>query len=124
MPRPSVPGPSSGEYVEKHNGFLYFDDVRLAADCSQGTHLEHTVIDISDIETVEVGDEVVLMRRQGSETITAEELASCYGVPLMELVIRLASSLPRLYDREDGDCQSRWFISQRGPSRPEPPAPF
>jgi alanine racemase len=62
-----------------------------------GTHLEHTVIDVSDIETVEVGDEVVLMGKQGSEAIEAEELADCYGLPLMELVIRLASSLPRLY---------------------------
>ena len=62
-----------------------------------GTHLEHTVIDISDIEKVAVGDEVVLMGTQGSETIDAEELAGCYGVPLMELAIRLAASLPRLY---------------------------
>lgn len=62
-----------------------------------GTHLEHTVIDVSDVDTVEVGDEVVLMGQQGSETIDAEEVAGCYGVPLMELVVRLASSLPRLY---------------------------
>jgi alanine racemase len=63
------------------------------------THLEHTVVDVSTVSGVDVGDEVVLLGRQGAEAINAEALAASYSMPMLELLTRLASRLPRVYLR-------------------------
>ena len=51
---------------------------------------EHTIVDVSDVADVELGDEVVLLGAQGDERIGMHELAESTGVPLIELVARLA----------------------------------
>ena len=58
---------------------------------------EHTVIDVDEIDGVEVGDEVVLLGRQGDEEITAAELCAETGIPLIELLPRLGRGFQRLY---------------------------
>ena len=58
---------------------------------------EHTVIDVGEIDGVEVGDEVVLLGRQGDEEITAAELCTETGIPLIELLPRLGRGFQRLY---------------------------
>ena len=57
-------------------------------------HTEHSIIDVTDVPGVAVGDEVVLLGRQGGEMIGIHELVAATGVPLIELVPRLAR-IPR-----------------------------
>ncbi len=58
-------------------------------------HTEHSIIDVSDVPDVALGDEVVLMGRQGGEAISIHELVAATGVPLIELVPRLAGNIRR-----------------------------
>jgi len=53
------------------------------------------VIDVTDIPNVQVEDEVVLLGRQGRETITAEEIAKKIGTINYEVVTRINPTLPR-----------------------------
>ena len=58
---------------------------------------EHTMLDVSRVPKARVGSEVVLLGRQGKEEITAEELTGLTGMPMIELVPRLARGSPRVY---------------------------
>jgi alanine racemase len=53
-------------------------------------------VDITDIQGAKLEDEVVLLGRQGKETINAESLASLCGTINYEIVTRISPLLPRL----------------------------
>ena len=55
------------------------------------------VIDVSDLPEVEVGDEVVLMGRQGEEEISAADLAELAGTIHWDIVTRIGSRVRRVY---------------------------
>jgi len=55
-----------------------------------------TMIDVSDIPGVEVGDEVTIIGQSGSETLTAKQLASWGETISYEVLARLSSEIPRL----------------------------
>ncbi len=55
-----------------------------------------TMVDVTDISTVELGDEVVLLGRQGDEAVTADQLASLAGTIHYEILTRINWDLPRL----------------------------
>ena len=55
------------------------------------------VIDLSDLPEATVGDEVVLMGRQGDEEISATELADLAGTINWEIVTRIGSRVRRVY---------------------------
>jgi alanine racemase len=55
------------------------------------------MIDVSQIEGATVGDEVVLMGRQGDEEISAEELASRADTITWEIITRIGSRVRRVY---------------------------
>ncbi|MCP2620241.1 alanine racemase [Candidatus Aminicenantes bacterium AC-334-K16] len=59
------------------------------------------MVDITDIEGADVGEEVVLLGSQGSETISAEALASLIGTINYEVVTRLNPHLPRIIVNTD-----------------------
>ena len=59
--------------------------------------IEHAVIDATGIPAVRVGSEAVLLGRQGGDEITAAELAGWLNLPVLELLPRLARTLPRVY---------------------------
>ena len=59
--------------------------------------IEFSLIDVSDIPDAEVGSEAVVLGRQGDEEITAEEIAETIGVPMLELLARLAHNTRRVY---------------------------
>ncbi len=59
--------------------------------------IEHTVIDVSGVADAGVGDEVVLLGFQGNGEITGLELGAWLDLPLMEILPRLARTLPRVY---------------------------
>jgi alanine racemase len=55
------------------------------------------VIDVSDLPEAAVGDEVVLLGRQGDEEISAEELAELAGTIHWEIVTRVGTRVRRVY---------------------------
>ena len=59
--------------------------------------IEHTVVDVSAIDEVRVGSEAVFLGSQGAERIGGGELAGWLGLPQLELLPRLARSLPCTY---------------------------
>lgn len=54
------------------------------------------VVDVSHLNVVKAEDEVVLLGTQGSETITAEEIAEKVGTINYEITTRLSPLLPRI----------------------------
>jgi alanine racemase len=55
------------------------------------------MIDVSEVSDAAVGDEVVLMGRQGDEEISAEELAERAGTITWEIITRIGSRVRRVY---------------------------
>ena len=55
------------------------------------------VLDISGVPEARIGDEVVFLGRQGDDTIDGPELAGALGLPMLELLPRLARMAPRRY---------------------------
>ena len=55
------------------------------------------MIDVSNIDNVEVGDEVVLIGRDGSEEISAVELAEKAGTITWEIITRIGARVRRVY---------------------------
>ncbi len=59
--------------------------------------MDQTLIDVTDLRgRVNVGDEVVIIGGQGSEEITADELARKLGTINYEIVARISSRVPRV----------------------------
>lgn len=56
-----------------------------------------TMIDVTDLAVVSVGDEAVFIGRQKNEEITAAEIAKILGTINYEVLTRLRESLPRYY---------------------------
>jgi alanine racemase len=52
------------------------------------------------VEEIAIGEEVVLMGRQGDEVITAEELAHTLGTINYEITCMVAARIPRVYIRD------------------------
>ncbi|MGA7615781.1 MAG: alanine racemase [Thermoanaerobaculia bacterium] len=57
-------------------------------------------IDVTDVEGVAIGDEVVLLGRQGDEEIPAEEIAHWTGTIPYEVFCRVSARVPRIYRRD------------------------
>lgn len=60
-------------------------------------HTEHCMLDVTDVPGVALGDEVVLLGAQGDDRIDIHELVDRTGVPLIELVPRLAANPRRRF---------------------------
>ncbi|MBI1847604.1 MAG: alanine racemase [Candidatus Rokubacteria bacterium] len=61
--------------------------------------MEHLMLDVTTIPGAAVGDEAVVLGRQGDDEITADELSRTTGLELLEIVPRLARGLHRVYLR-------------------------
>lgn len=55
------------------------------------------VVDLSNVKTVDVGDEAVLMGKQGAEEISAHELAERAGTITWEITTRIGSRVRRVF---------------------------
>jgi alanine racemase len=62
------------------------------------------MVDVGDL-AVEIGEEAVLLGRQGSEEITADELAEKMGTINYEIVCMIGSRVPRIYKGEEAKRQ-------------------
>lgn len=58
--------------------------------------MDYAMVDVTDIPAVAVGDAVVLIGRQGSDQITAEEVATWLGTINYEVVSALMPRVPRV----------------------------
>ncbi|HIE44063.1 MAG TPA: alanine racemase [Candidatus Omnitrophica bacterium] len=59
--------------------------------------MDQTIVDVSRVEGVEVGDEVALIGRQKDEQITVEEVAQKIGTIPHEVVSMIGKRVPRIY---------------------------
>lgn len=61
--------------------------------------MDHVMLDVTDVEGVRAGDEVVVIGTQGGLTITAEDLADACGTINYEVVTAIRTRVPRRYHR-------------------------
>lgn len=59
--------------------------------------MDHTMIDVGNINHPQAGDEVVLIGRQGKSWIKCEELAGLAGTIPYEILVNIPERLPRIY---------------------------
>ncbi len=59
--------------------------------------MDITMIDVTDIPGVALGDQVVILGRQGKEEITADEIASLTGTISYEVLASLTGRIPIVY---------------------------
>jgi alanine racemase len=59
--------------------------------------MDLVTIDVTDIADAAVGDEVVLLGRDGDDEISAEELAGIIGTISYEIFCAVSARVPRLY---------------------------
>lgn len=59
--------------------------------------MDQTMVDVTDIPDVKVGDEVVILGAQGEEVITPEEMAALRGTINYEIPISFLKRVPRVY---------------------------
>jgi alanine racemase len=62
--------------------------------------MDMAMADVSHLRDVEVGDEVVVLGRQGDDEISLDEFAESAGIIPHELLVRLGSRAPRMYLRD------------------------
>ena len=60
--------------------------------------MDLTMVDVTDVDGVEVGDEVVLCGRQGTETISVNEVAEWQDSVSYEVLTRLGKRIPRVLE--------------------------
>ena len=63
--------------------------------------MDLTLLDVTDIPGVEVGDEVILIGRSEHCSITAQEIASDLGTVPYEVLCSIGKRVPRIYVDED-----------------------
>ncbi|MBU4376958.1 MAG: alanine racemase, partial [Candidatus Omnitrophica bacterium] len=59
--------------------------------------MDQTMVDVGHIEGVKLGDEVVLIGKQGNNEISCEELARLAGTIPYEIVCSITNRVPRIY---------------------------
>ncbi len=62
-----------------------------------GPSLEHTRIDLTSVPDAEVGDEVVIIGRQGDAEITVAEVAGCQGLGPHQVATTVGPRVARVY---------------------------
>lgn len=68
--------------------------------------MDQFMVDVSEIEDVKSGDEVILLGNSGDETITVETLAALSGRFPYEFICDVSKRVPRVY-RKDGKQSNR-----------------
>jgi alanine racemase len=59
--------------------------------------MDMTMVDVTGVPDIRVGDEAVLIGRQGNEEITADEVAEIQGTISYEVLCRIGPRVPRVY---------------------------
>jgi alanine racemase len=72
--------------------------------------MDLTMVDATDVEGASVGDEVVLMGRQGGEEITAEEIAEKIGTVSYEILCMVGKRVPRVFTRSGKHVAAEVYV--------------
>ncbi|MCX5813647.1 MAG: alanine racemase [Proteobacteria bacterium] len=59
--------------------------------------MDWILVDVTDIEDVHAGDEVILLGRGNTDTITADEIAQLTGTIPYEILCKISGRVPRIY---------------------------
>jgi len=62
-----------------------------------GVCMDQCMVQLDEVPDAQIGDEVVLLGRQGDSVITAEEIGAVWGTINYEVVCGLANRLQRIY---------------------------
>jgi alanine racemase len=65
-----------------------------------GIHFEHTRIDLTEVPDARIGDEVVLIGKQGDEEISLDEIVKIRDTDLQEVCQSVRNHIPRLYIKD------------------------
>jgi alanine racemase len=69
--------------------------------------MDHSMVDVSAVPEVRIGDEVVLIGKQGNAAITANRLAAWAGTTVHEVPTVIGHRVKRVYlDRERPEGRS------------------
>ena len=60
--------------------------------------MDLTLLDVGEVPDATVGDEVVIIGRQGDEELTADEMAAALDTINYEIVTSIANRVPRIYN--------------------------
>lgn len=60
--------------------------------------MDQFMVDVTHLNDVKIGDEVVLIGQQGNKSITAEEIADMVGTINYEVTCRISERVPRVYE--------------------------
>src|SRR5881628_249974 len=69
--------------------------------------LEHTRLDLTTVPDAAVGDEVVLVGRQGADEITLDEVAERHTLDMLALALGVGPRVARVYVGSDGPLRPR-----------------
>ncbi len=58
--------------------------------------MDQTIVDVTEIDGAEIGDEAVVIGTQGAEAITADELAELEGTIPYEVLCNISARVPRV----------------------------
>ncbi len=61
--------------------------------------MDQTMVDVTDVPQVQIGDTAVLIGQQGSERITADEMGQWRGTIGYEVLVDIGKRVPREYER-------------------------
>jgi len=76
--------------------------------------MDQCMLSVTEVPDVSLGDEVVLLGRQGEEVITADELAAKLGTINYEITCMISHRVPRVY-LEDGEVVNTVNLLQHQP---------
>ena len=65
--------------------------------------MDQLMLDVTGVPGVETGDTVTLMGCDGSEAVTADEIADRIGTINYEIVCGVATRVPRVYRKNGAD---------------------
>jgi len=82
--------------------------------------MDMTMVDVTRLPDVRVGDEAVLIGRQGAAEITADEVAGLTGTISYEVLCRIGPRVPRIYHAGDSPASTRVPRARGGPHLREP----
>ncbi len=62
--------------------------------------MDQCMIDVSSVNTISVGDEIILLGKRGDQSITAEDLANISGTISYEILCAVGERIPRLFIKD------------------------
>ena len=72
--------------------------------------MDQCMVDVTDIENVKIGDEVILLGEEGSLTFNANDIADILGTINYEVICMLRQRIPRVYIRNNKVVNVRNYI--------------